>query len=298
MEGGNWRGVRANKITSLYTADSQAAAFAAHSRPSVFPLNESAAKRDDFLASQQARLGAAAHALCTALTRLNDVTETTLLGGSLAGVGHLLRWPADPWRPSRVCAAGEWHRWLPPSGMSCGYWRRNAPSFVEIAVSSAWTQWWTFKPERTLTKYRHPKHSSSMVTLMLWFRPWDTGGKHGEPSDQSMHFPGSTPGTEGHVRNTATTDSHSSGVTRRAAMDTPVLARMTTLVTGSPFETSPGIARALPMEKVAFWTAAPLPEEEGLIIPPQWQAALPCMPPPGGTSRTVRTSSRRCRDTC
>ena len=48
MEGGNWRGVRANKITSLYTADSQAAAFAAQSRPSVFPLNESAAKRDDF----------------------------------------------------------------------------------------------------------------------------------------------------------------------------------------------------------------------------------------------------------
>ena len=80
MEGGNWRGVRANKITSLYTADSQAAAFAAQSRPSVFPLNESAAKRDDFLASQQTRLGAAAHALCTALTRLNDVTETTLLG--------------------------------------------------------------------------------------------------------------------------------------------------------------------------------------------------------------------------
>ena len=81
MEGGNWRGVRANKITSLYTADSQAAAFAAQSRPSVFPLNESAAKRDDFLASQQTRIGAAAHALCTALTRLNDVTETTLLGG-------------------------------------------------------------------------------------------------------------------------------------------------------------------------------------------------------------------------
>lgn len=81
MEGGNWRGVRANKITSLYTADSQAAAFAAQSRPSVFPLNESAAKRDDFLASQQTRLGAAAHALCTALTRLNDVTKTTLLGG-------------------------------------------------------------------------------------------------------------------------------------------------------------------------------------------------------------------------
>ena len=80
MEGGNWRGMRANKITSLYSADSQAAAFAAQSRPSVFPLNESAVKRDDFLASQQTRLGAAAHALCTALTRLNDVTETTLLG--------------------------------------------------------------------------------------------------------------------------------------------------------------------------------------------------------------------------
>ena len=81
MEGGNWRGVRANKITSLYTADSQAAAFAAQSRPSVFPLNESAAKRDDFLASQQTRLGSAAHALCMALTRLNDVTETTLFVG-------------------------------------------------------------------------------------------------------------------------------------------------------------------------------------------------------------------------
>ena len=66
---------------SLCTADSQAAAFAAQSRPSVFPLNESAAKRDDFLASQQTRLGAAAHALCTALTTLNDVMETTLLGG-------------------------------------------------------------------------------------------------------------------------------------------------------------------------------------------------------------------------
>ena len=83
MEGGNWRGVRANKITSLYTADSQAAAFAAPSRPTVFPLNESAAKRDDFLASQQTRLGAAAHALCMVLTRLNDFTETTLLGGPL-----------------------------------------------------------------------------------------------------------------------------------------------------------------------------------------------------------------------
>ena len=35
-------------------------------------------------------------------------------------------------------------------------------------------------------------------------------------------------------------------------MDTPVLARMTTPVTGSPFETVPGIARAFPMEKVAF----------------------------------------------
>ena len=41
MEGGNWRSVRADKITSLYTADSQAAAFSAQSRPSVFPLKES-----------------------------------------------------------------------------------------------------------------------------------------------------------------------------------------------------------------------------------------------------------------
>ena len=81
MEGGNWRGVRTNKITSLYTADSEPAAFVAQSRPSVFPLNKSAAKRDDFLASQQMQLGTATHALCTALTRLNDVTETTLLGG-------------------------------------------------------------------------------------------------------------------------------------------------------------------------------------------------------------------------
>ena len=35
-------------------------------------------------------------------------------------------------------------------------------------------------------------------------------------------------------------------------MDTPVLARTTTPVTGSPFETAPGIAGAFPMGKVAF----------------------------------------------
>ena len=35
-------------------------------------------------------------------------------------------------------------------------------------------------------------------------------------------------------------------------MDTPVLARTTTPVTGSPFETAPGIARAFAMGKVAF----------------------------------------------
>ena len=202
-------------------------------RPSIFPLNESAAKRDNFLASQQTRLGAAAHALCMALTRLNYVTETTLLGGPSQASDI----SADP-----VTSGGWWvTRWLPPSGMSCGYWRRNAPSFVETAVNSAWTQWWTFKPELTLTKFHHPIHPSSMVTLMLWFRPWDTGAKQGAPSDQSMHFRGSTPGTDGHVMNTARTDSHSSGVTRRATMDTPVLARTTAPEMGNPFETAPGI---------------------------------------------------------
>ena len=125
VEGGNWRGVRADKITSLYTADSQAAAFAAQSRPSVFPLNESAAKRADFLAPQQTRLGAAAHALCTALTRLHDVTETALLGGPSQaldifsadpvtpdGRAELARMVSD--YPPRACPAGSGGGMLPP----------------------------------------------------------------------------------------------------------------------------------------------------------------------------------------
>ena len=71
---GNWRGVRANKITSVYTSHPDAAPFTAQSRDTVFPLPDFAARKDDQLAAQQTRLGAAAHAVCLALARLNEVT--------------------------------------------------------------------------------------------------------------------------------------------------------------------------------------------------------------------------------
>ena len=140
--------MRADKITSLYTADSQAAAFAAQSRPSVFPLNESAVKRDDFLASQQTRLGAAAHALCTALTRLNDVTETTLLGGPSQASDIF---SADPVTPD---GRAEFARLMSdqvatPLGHVLRVLAAECSLLCRVAVSSAWTQWWTFKPERT-----------------------------------------------------------------------------------------------------------------------------------------------------
>ena len=119
MEGGNWRGVRADKITSLYTADSQAAAFSAQSLPSVFPLNESAAKRDGFRCRPRPLYG------------LDQAKWRKL---PYWGVPRRRR-TSSPVTPD---GRAEFARLVsdqvanhpppPPPGMSCGYWRRNAPS--------------------------------------------------------------------------------------------------------------------------------------------------------------------------
>ena len=76
-------------------------------------------------------------------------------------------------------------------------------------------------------------------------------------------------------------------------MDTPVLARTTTPVTGSPFETAPGIAAAFPMGKVAFPGAG-----EADSGPPS-KRRRPDYPAPVACRRLEgRIYSRRCRDTC
>ena len=72
---GQWYPVKANRIISSYTGGEEARMFAGHSRPAMFPLDDSANRRDETMQAQQTRLGAAAHALCSAMTMLNACTQ-------------------------------------------------------------------------------------------------------------------------------------------------------------------------------------------------------------------------------
>ena len=69
-----WKSVRASKLTASYTGHSKATPFTAQVRHPAFPLDESAVRRDEGMAQQQTRLGAAAHAVCLALTKANEVS--------------------------------------------------------------------------------------------------------------------------------------------------------------------------------------------------------------------------------
>ena len=83
------KSVKASKITAIYTGHPEAAAFAAQVHHSVFPLDDGAMWRDDWMAQQQNRLGTVAHVVCLALTKANEAVNLlmTLQGGSP---------PADP----------------------------------------------------------------------------------------------------------------------------------------------------------------------------------------------------------
>ena len=72
-----WKSVKASKLTAAYTGHEKSAPFAAQTRHSAFPLDDAAVRRDDWMAHQQTRLGAAAHAVCLALTRANEVADKT-----------------------------------------------------------------------------------------------------------------------------------------------------------------------------------------------------------------------------
>ena len=70
-----WKKVKASKIITAYTSHQDAAIFSAQERHPVFPLSPAAVRRDDILASRQARIGAAAHALCLAMSKINESVE-------------------------------------------------------------------------------------------------------------------------------------------------------------------------------------------------------------------------------
>ena len=70
-----WRSVKASKITASYTGYDGAASFKAQSRHTVFPLEDGAVRHDGWLAQQQTRLGAVAHAMCLALTKVNEAAD-------------------------------------------------------------------------------------------------------------------------------------------------------------------------------------------------------------------------------
>ena len=57
-----------------YTGHEASAPFAAQGRPPMFPLDDSCCRRNETMQAQQTRLGAAAHALCSAMAMLNDCT--------------------------------------------------------------------------------------------------------------------------------------------------------------------------------------------------------------------------------
>lgn len=71
----SWRPVKATRVTASYTCHDEAACFVAQSRPPMFPLEEAACRRDGALSNQQTRLGAAAHAVCLAMTQANSLNE-------------------------------------------------------------------------------------------------------------------------------------------------------------------------------------------------------------------------------
>ena len=78
-----------------------------------------------------------------------------------------------------------------------------------------------------------------------------------------------------------------------------VLARTTTPVTGSPFETAPGIARAFAMGKVAFPEAGEAdsgPASKRRLDYPSPVTGRLALHAAAWTYR--RTYSRQCRDTC
>ena len=86
MEGSE---LKASKMTAAYTGHVKSSLFAAESRHSAFPLDDAATRRDDWLAQQQGRLGAAAHAVCLAMTKANEVADRLAATGVLPSGAHL-----------------------------------------------------------------------------------------------------------------------------------------------------------------------------------------------------------------
>ena len=67
--------MKASKIAATYTGHDGATPFKAQSRHTVFPLEDAAVCHDDWLAQQQTRLGPAVHAVCLALTKVNEAAD-------------------------------------------------------------------------------------------------------------------------------------------------------------------------------------------------------------------------------
>ena len=67
--------MKASRVIAAYTRHEQAAPLVAQVRPPVFPLDDSATRRDDALSGQQKRIGAAAHAVYLALTVANSCSD-------------------------------------------------------------------------------------------------------------------------------------------------------------------------------------------------------------------------------
>lgn len=70
-----WRAIKASKIVGSYTGHKEAAPFKAQARHNVFPLDAGARRHDEWMAQQQTQLGAAARAVCLALTKVNEAAD-------------------------------------------------------------------------------------------------------------------------------------------------------------------------------------------------------------------------------
>ena len=81
-----WKSIRASKVVATYTNHPEATIFKAQESPSVFPLDPGAIRRDEHLASQQTRLGAAGHALCLAMSSINKTVDLLTSDESAADI--------------------------------------------------------------------------------------------------------------------------------------------------------------------------------------------------------------------
>ena len=148
---GSWKAVKASKIAAVYMGLHEVITIRPTGTTICLLLDNAVLQCNHWLAKQQSRLGAGAHAICLALTKANEAADR------LATTG------ACPQGHRQTCSA----EMLLPSAMCYASWQRNAQQSAKTGTSCASIHWVMHRTRQRGTNSPLPKRGVAFFFLLL-----------------------------------------------------------------------------------------------------------------------------------